>query len=137
MIKRPQRKIVRKKAAGKKTAKKKATRRKVVGQKVAKAVSPKNKATGKPPAKKKKTKQKVPKYVEPSRRKFRVDVEIGRFLLETPDALSKAEIMRDFDLSMTQFVKRAKYLARVIDARERKELQDLLKTMGKTGRRVE
>ncbi len=78
----------------------------------------------------------IPGYVLPrNKRRFKLDVEIGRYLLETPDALSREEIIKYFGIGSRQFNQRARMLAPILKADEIERITKLLLEMGKPRRR--
>jgi len=101
------------------------------------ARQPKRKKPGKPTApaavrrQVKPMKIRLPKYDKPKDdRLFRLDVEIGRNLLELPDALSERKIMKYFGIDKQKFNERARAIAPTLKAAQMQDVVDLLVAMG-------
>lgn len=74
----------------------------------------------------------IPKYRMPrDKRIFRLDAEIGRFLMDSLDAMTKAEIIRHFGISERRFNARARNIAPILKKFEKQQVMELLFEMGK------
>lgn len=76
--------------------------------------------------------KKLPLYEMPkTKREFYLDVEVGKWLLEFPDALTKTEIIKRFRTSGKKFDERAIIIAPLLKEHERMQIIDLLLEMGR------
>lgn len=74
----------------------------------------------------------IPRYNMPrSKMAFRLDAEIGRHLMDNPDAMTKVEILRHFGISERKFNARAKIITPLLSWSERQQVMSLLFEMGK------
>ncbi len=69
-----------------------------------------------------------------SQRIFRLDAEIGKYLMELPSALTEAEIIRFFNINKKMFDARARRIAPILKEAEKRNIMDLLYQMGKEPR---
>ena len=72
----------------------------------------------------------IPRYSMPRRRRFLIDVAIGKWIAKQPDALTPAQIMPRFGISRFVFDARVRVLGPIVQAGKKLEVRQLLLEMG-------